>query len=165
MSARKAKGNQSQQRGTQIAGNVSVKNGDFVGGNKNVEDRRVHVEGDVTDSQIVTGDGNQISQQIAVRDEEFQKILKRIQERPDTAPEDKEDLKAEVQAVQVEAAKEDGANESFLAQRLRSIKRMAPDILQVVLATLTNPAAGFALVVQKIAEKMKTDGENAAAKA
>jgi hypothetical protein len=34
---------------------------------------------------------------------------------------------------------------------------MAPDILDVVLATFANPVAGAGMVIKKIAEKMKAD--------
>jgi hypothetical protein len=41
------------------------------------------------------------------------------------------------------------------AGRLRNIQRMAPDILDVVLAALSNPAAGFASVVKKVAQRIE----------
>jgi hypothetical protein len=165
MSAEKSKGSQNEEGGVHIGGNVTVKKGDFVGRDKHVNDRSVHAGRDINNSQIVTGDENTLSQQNAVREELFQELFKKIEERPDTPSEDKEDLKSAVEEIRAEAAKNESANESFLAQRLRNIKRMAPDILAVVTATLTNPAAGFALVVQKIADKMKTDSDNMAVKA
>ena len=35
-----------------------------------------------------------------------------------------------------------------------AIQRIAPDILDVVMATIANPAAGFGMVAKKVAEKM-----------
>ncbi|MGD8752440.1 MAG: hypothetical protein PVG14_13515, partial [Anaerolineales bacterium] len=71
---------------------------------------------------------------------------------------DKQDLKADIKELKVEAEKGDQADDSFIMRRLRNIQRMTPDILEVVLAALTNPAAGFTLSVQKIARKMRAEG-------
>ena len=87
----------------------------------------------------------------------FDTIYTRIESRPQTPPAQKEDLKAEVQEIQetvTEAAKEKKkVDEGFLAHRFRNIARMAPDILEVVVAALANPLAGLGVAVRKIAEK------------
>ena len=73
----------------------------------------------------------------------------------------KEDVKAEVKEIQssvTEAAQNhENVDEGFLVRRFRNIARMAPDILDVVLATLGNPLAGYAVAVKKIAEKVKEE--------
>jgi hypothetical protein len=46
---------------------------------------------------------------------------------------------------------------SFLETRLRNILAMAPDIGEVIVATLASPAAGIALTLQKIARKAKEE--------
>jgi len=73
----------------------------------------------------------------------------------------KEDLKAEVKGIQetvAEAAKENKkVDEGFLAQRFRNIARMAPDILEVAVATLGDPLAGLGVAAKKIAEKAKEE--------
>lgn len=87
----------------------------------------------------------------------FDQLYAKIDARPDTSLTDKEDLKAEVKEIQAtvtEAAKENKkVDESFLARRFRNIARMAPDILEVIVATLANPLAGLGIAVKKIAEK------------
>lgn len=87
----------------------------------------------------------------------FDQVYAKIDARPDTPLTDKEDLKAEVKEIQAtvtEAAKENKkVDESFLARRFRNIARMAPDILEVIVATLANPLAGLGIAVKKIAEK------------
>jgi hypothetical protein len=89
----------------------------------------------------------------------FQRIYTAIDTRPETEPGDKEDLKAEVQEIQstvTEAAKENGkVDEGFLSRRFRNIARMAPDVLDVIAATLANPLAGLGVAARKIAEKAK----------
>lgn len=73
----------------------------------------------------------------------------------------KEDLKAEVEEIQAtvtEAAqKNEKVDESFLSRRFRNIARMAPDVLDVVVATLANPLAGLGVAVKKIAEKAREE--------
>lgn len=142
------------ESGLQIGGNVSITRGDFVGGDKNVRVDRggVFVGGDVHGSNIVTGDHNRVGNDEAVGNTLFAEIVRQIEGRPNTSSEDKEDLKANVAEIKTEAEKGEQADESFLRRRLRNIERIAPDIADVVLATLSNPVAGFATIVKKVAE-------------
>jgi hypothetical protein len=48
-------------------------------------------------------------------------------------------------------------DEGFLSRRFRNIARMAPDLLNVVVATLTSLLAGLGVAAQKIAEKAKAE--------
>ena len=89
----------------------------------------------------------------------FDQIYTAIEARFISSATGKADLKAEVQDIQtavLEAAKKnDKVDEGFLSRRFRNIARMAPDILDVVVATLANPLAGLGIAVKKIAEKAK----------
>jgi hypothetical protein len=71
------------------------------------------------------------------------------------------DLKDDVEKIQstvMEAAKQNQPiSESFLAQRFRSIARMAPDILDVVVATLGGPLTGMGVALSKIAQRAKEE--------
>jgi len=91
----------------------------------------------------------------------FDGLYTKIDASPQVSPADKEDLKAEVKEIQstvTEAAKKnDKLDEGFLARRFRNIARMAPDILDVVVATLGNPLAGLGVAVKKIADKAKAE--------
>ncbi len=127
-----------------IGGGVHVERGDFVGRDKNVSVGAGGI--------IVQGDA-EINSQAALQKELFESILKRIEERPNTPPADADDLKANVQEFKAEADKGEQADESFLGRRLRNIQRIAPDIGEVMLATIANPAAGFAMIVKKVAER------------
>ncbi len=148
--------------GLHIGGNVNVTGGDFVAGDKNITvgEGGAYVGGNVEGGNIITGDQNEVVNIAAVRSSLFGNILEKIEQRPDTPPEDKEDLKASVQEIKAEAERGENADESLLARRLRNIQRMAPDIAEVVLATLANPAAGFAAVIRKVAERASKAGEN-----
>ena len=68
---------------------------------------------------------------------------------------DKTDIKEDIQEIRKEFEKGKEFNESFVLRRLRNIGRMAPDILEVTLATIVNPILGYGVVAKKIAEKAK----------
>jgi len=121
--------------GSVVGGDVTVKQGAFVGRDK------IDIRSSSTEVQAL-----------------FQPIYWAIDERPNTPPSDKADLKAEVKEVETEAGKGEKADENFLSRRLRNIGRMAPDILEVVMATLKNPAAGLGLVASKVAKKAEEAG-------
>lgn len=85
----------------------------------------------------------------------FESIYKQIDQKANLEPDEKQDVKADVQDVQKQVAKGEEADESFLERRLRNIKRMAPDILDVITSTLADPALGVAKVIQKVMAKAK----------
>jgi hypothetical protein len=91
----------------------------------------------------------------------FDQLYMKIAAYPTAPPTVKEDIKAEVQEIQtivMDAAKNDQKpEESLIARKFRSIARMAPDILDVIVATLANPLAGLGVAVTKIAEKAKEE--------
>ena len=93
----------------------------------------------------------------------FLDIYRDIDARPATSPAVKEDLKAEVKDIEANvtaaAQKNEKVEEAFLARRFRNIARMAPDILDVVVAMLANPLAGLGIAVRKIAEKAKEEAK------
>lgn len=85
----------------------------------------------------------------------FRDIYSTIEQKQNISPDEKVDIKTELDEVKQELAKGDKADETFLQRRLRNIGRIAPDILEVTLAMMANPAAGLGLVAMKIADKMK----------
>ncbi len=89
----------------------------------------------------------------------FDGIYTAIETQVNTPEVDKEDLKAEAKEIQsavTEAAqKNEKVDEGFLSRRFRNIARMAPDVLDLVVAMLANPLAGLGVAVKKIAEKAK----------
>jgi hypothetical protein len=91
----------------------------------------------------------------------FDQLYTSIESNKQTSPADKEDLKAELKEIQstvTEAVqKNENVDEGFLSRRFRNIARMAPDVLDIVVATLGSPLAGFGVAVKKIAEKAKEE--------
>jgi hypothetical protein len=88
----------------------------------------------------------------------FEVIYSTIESHSKLTKQEKIDIREDVNEIKQEFAKEE-INEGFLLRRLRNIGRMAPDILEVTLATMVNPAAGFGLIGVKIAEKIKQESK------
>lgn len=129
--------------GFSIGGSVDTGGGDIAGGNIK--------KGDVYQSHGL--DSAEIK-------ELFLPVYQLI-ERQDALPsEDKEDLKASVEEIQGEVAKGSDADGTFIERRLRNIGRMAPDILDVILKTISNPVLGLATLAQKIAGKAGGEESN-----
>jgi hypothetical protein len=87
----------------------------------------------------------------------FGQINQRLDGLPAANKQDVADAKAAVEQIKVEAAKGDKVDESALERQFRNVARMGPDILEVVTATLVNPAAGVGLIIKKIAQKARED--------
>jgi len=128
---------------------VKVGNISDVSGDINIAGR------DVTTHQTITGLSAAEIKQL------FDQLYTSIEANAKTSPADKDDLKAEVKEIQstvTEAAKKnEKVDESFLSRRFRNIARMAPDVLDVIVATLANPLAGLGVAVKKIAEKAREE--------
>ena len=145
--------------GAYIKGNVNITHGDYVGRDKIVTADRggVAIGGNARNVNIASGENSTAGSFITLQEEYVQYIFEKIESRPETPEIDKEDLKAAVEEVRSENQKGTDASESFIGQRLRNIRRIAPDILDVVLAVIGNPVAGFGMVAKKVAERMKED--------
>lgn len=126
--------------------NITTKGGAFIGGNVSMGDNSKFVGRDDV-SQHGLND-NFVSNS-------FDDLFKAIEHHTKLSYEEKADIRAEIDELRQELSKKDKANESFLMRRLRNIGRMAPDILEVTLATITNPIAGFGAIAKKIAAKAK----------
>ena len=113
----------------------------------------VVVGGNVERSNIVVGNNNVVSNQSIQIEPLFRIIFEAVEKQPQLTPAEKEDVKADLQEVQT-ALEEPQPDETFIARRLRNIKRMAPEIVEVTVETLKNPIGGVAEVVKRIAAKM-----------
>jgi hypothetical protein len=91
----------------------------------------------------------------------FDGLYSTIDAHPRVSPAQKEDLKADVKAIQsavTEAAlKSEKVDEGFLARRFRNIARITPDVLDVIVATLKNSRAELGVLIEKIAHKTKEE--------
>jgi hypothetical protein len=128
---------------------VRVGNISDVSGNVNIAGRNI------TTHQTTNGVN------LAELGELFNELYRNIDALPAASPALKEDITEDVkdiQAVVTEAAqKNEKVEEGFLARRFRNIARMAPDILDMVVAMLANPLAGMGVAAGKLAEKAKEE--------
>lgn len=85
------------------------------------------------------------------------KIEERVNALKDLLPADKADLKDNVAKITDEVSKGKKADKGRLERLLNTIGSMAPDILDVTIATLVNPLAGMGLVAKKIGDKAKVE--------
>jgi hypothetical protein len=134
--------------------------------NKNTgnQSRRIDTGGGAyVEGKVDTGGGDFVGRdqhnlneaQAAVLARLFESILDRVEARPGLDPIDKGDLISDIQGVHAEAVKGEQVDETSLERLLRNIWRMAPDILEVVLAALMNPASGLVTAVRKVAERVR----------
>lgn len=84
--------------------------------------------------------------------EQMEGEIKALKELP---AEDQTMLTQNVEQVVKEAEKGEEADPSRIERLLNTISAMAPDILDVVVATIGNPLAGIGLAIKKIGEKAK----------
>ena len=119
-------------------------------------DYSVVVGGDVQNSNVVNGKSNKTSMEISKVVDVFEFINRAVDRDPTLKPDEKQDVKAELEEIQSEL-KEPEPDETFLARRFRNLKRMSPDIVEVAIETLKNPISGVAEVVKRIAKKMAED--------
>ncbi len=150
------------QHNTQTAGERGVV-GSSAGGHIITGSGNVIGDVSVADSTGVgIGAGPQVSVTEGISGESLNQLLaliyRHIEAKTDLLPQDKADLKAEVDEIKAEVGdKTDPAtvNESFLARRLRNIERMAPDIIDTIATTAVNPVAGIKGVWDKIVAKAR----------
>jgi hypothetical protein len=159
--------------GAYIAGGVQVNDGDFVGRDKIQVDviKGDKVQGDkftardISGSHVAWGRGAQATHTEGVGGAELAKLFAAIYQKIDARPADpdvdKEELAETVHKVEQEAAKGDEANPNKVERWLRFLGGMAPDILEVTVACLTNPLAGVGTVIRKIAEKARAEAQAA----
>jgi hypothetical protein len=85
----------------------------------------------------------------------FAAVYRQVDELPDSA--DKDAVAETVHAVEQEAAKGDDADPDKVEGWLRRLAGLAPDVLEVTLATIVNPVAGVTLAVRKAAERVRAE--------
>ena len=135
MAKSKKPNTQVNQGGINITGNVSIKDSKIAG--------RDNIEKNIFNINV-----------------SFAPVYHAIQENAALPPNVKEDLENNVKQLEQEIKKGDEAEPSFILKRMESIQKMAPDIAEVVAATLQNPAAGIGLVVKKIIDKFNIEKKN-----
>lgn len=124
--------------------------------NGNVENSNVTTAGG--DIGKITNSDNFKNNEISII---FETIYTKIQNRQDDKNVDKAEIIHVVKNIEEEVRKNGSANEDKLNRWLRFLGEIAPDILDVVIKTLSNPLSGIADVVKKIFEKAKSNTKGA----
>jgi len=160
------------ERGVNVGGNVGGsiitgdKNtvtqvgGDFVQGDK-VSGDKISV-GDITDSTgVAIGPNAQAQVQQGVSGAElaalFQAVYQKVEARPADPDVEKEEIVAQVQQIEAEVTAQEQPNEKKLERWLRNLANMAPDIVDVMAASLAGPVAAGAAIFKKIVDKVKNE--------
>jgi len=89
----------------------------------------------------------------------FELLEDRIKARPEDPNVDKQEIQEQVNQIKNEAAQGEKANPNKLERWIRNLAGMAPDIVEVMAASLGGPITGLAAVIQKIAARVKAESE------
>ena len=139
--ARKAPAKRAPARQTPAVGRDQIRVGDVSG---------VAAIGSQARVEITSGATSEIGRV-------FQGVYASIEQRPPDPEAPKTELTAAVQAIEKEVGQGEDANPDRLRIWLKFLGGMAPDILDVALAALKNPAAGIAAVVRKVVERAEAE--------
>lgn len=90
----------------------------------------------------------------------FTPVYEAVKKNKTIPPKTKKMVENTVKQIEQEVKKGNKAKPSFIQQRLENIQKMAPDILEVVIATLQNPSAGIGLAVKKVVNRFKAETAN-----
>ncbi len=124
--------------------------------NINAGGNSIVIGGNVSGSNVVLGDYNNVTNQTVNIAPLFEKIYRDVDARKDLEENAKQDVKEELKEIQA-SLEEPKPDESFLARRFRNLKRMAPDITAVAIETLKNPISGVAEVIKRISKKIEEE--------
>ncbi len=129
--------------------------GDQIGGDK------ISVESISGSQGVAIGRGSQVKIQSGTDAKElseiFSVIYQKIESRPADPLVEKEEISDQVKRIENEVAAGEKAEPAKVERWLRNLAAMAPDILDVTVAAITNPAAGIYLAIRKIAQKVKEE--------
>lgn len=89
----------------------------------------------------------------------FDKVYKTIEELPKANSAEKQEIAENAKRIETEMAeKGEQANQTSLQRWMGNIQKMAPDIVDVILASLGGPLSAVTAVLKKIAERAKQVG-------
>ena len=174
-----------KEGGVHIDGGFNMSGGNFIGGDgKIVQGDEVHgdkiggdkvagdkVEGDnisvgnITGATgVAIGRGAQAHVQQGIGGGELAEFFKivhqRVQERQEDPNVDRSEILAEVQKIEAEATQKAEPNENKLERWMKNLADMAPDIVDVMAASLGGPVAGATAVLKKIIDRVKQEKES-----
>ncbi len=90
----------------------------------------------------------------------FNKLFRQIEMRAPDPNVDKEEIVDTVQKIQNEVSKNESISETKLTRWMDYLNKIAPDIIDVVLASLAGPVSGATAVLKKIADRSRQKATN-----
>lgn len=117
----------------------------------------IHINGNVTIKDSKLAGRDIIEKNIVNVNLSFAPIYHALKKSTTITPKAKKTVEENVKQIEQEAKKGGKAKASFIQERLKNIQKMAPDIAEVVMATLQNPALGVGLAVRKVVGKMQAE--------
>lgn len=97
-------------------------------------------------------------------DKSFERLFALLEEQVKTRPEDpnvdKQEIRNVINEIKAEAAQGEKANPNKLERWIRNLAGIAPDVVDIILASLGGPLSGFTAVLQKIAARVKAEAGN-----
>ena len=122
-----------------------------------------NVVGSITAGGHAKVDVNQSSVQNA-EDTNFERLFKLLEEKINARPEDpnvgKQEIQQQINQIKAEAAQGEQANLNKLERWIRNLAEIAPDVLDVIVASVGGPVSGLTAVIQKIAARVKAESES-----
>jgi hypothetical protein len=95
------------------------------------------------------------------RDADLERLFALLEKRLESRPEDpnvgREEISSQIEQIKTESARGEKANQTKLERWIKNLAGMAPDIVDVMTASLGGPVSGFTAVLQKIAAKVKAE--------
>ena len=88
----------------------------------------------------------------------FKSVYKSIETRPKDSKFNKKELESHVKMIEQEASKGQKADKDKLEKWISFLAKMAPDIVDVMMASLGGPVAGFTAVFKKIVARASSSG-------
>jgi hypothetical protein len=122
-----------------------------------------NVVGSITAGGHAKVDVNQNSVQNA-EDTNFERLFKLLEEKINARPEDpnvgKQEIQQQINQIKAEATQGEQANLNKLERWIRNLAEIAPDVLDVIVASVGGPVSGLTAVIQKIAARVKAESES-----
>lgn len=85
----------------------------------------------------------------------FKRVDRKVKTRRADPKVDQAKLQTQVKKIETEAAKGSAADPGKLERWIRTLAKMAPDIVEVMAASLAGPVGGFTMVFKKIVERAR----------
>jgi ABC-type Fe3+-citrate transport system substrate-binding protein len=155
--------NAKQKRGKESgAFPISLNIGQGVGGNVNIAQGNIHLEEThIHSNNIAVDKHSEVTTTLDAEQIEylFKDIRSKLDQQKTQGIDGQQTTDKILQEIENEVKKGDSVNQSRVESNFEKLAKMGPDILEVVTASLVNPAAGISVVVKKIAEKARLNAK------